>query len=79
VKPWKALEDYPVLVRAALRVLASGGLVFAASNTRELAGAGALARLITRALGAAPAWQPLPPWPVDVSEAGRVAAVLLRP
>ena len=79
VKPWKALEDYPALVRAALRVLAPGGLVFAASNMRELAGAGALARLITKALGSEPAWQPLPPWPVDVREAGRVAAVLFTP
>jgi 23S rRNA (cytosine1962-C5)-methyltransferase len=79
VKPWKALEDYPALVRAARRVLAPGGLLFAASNTRELAGNGALARLITKALGSAPAWQPLPPWPVDVREAGRVAAVLLTP
>jgi 23S rRNA (cytosine1962-C5)-methyltransferase len=79
VKPWKAVEDYPALVQATLSVLAPGGLVFAASNTRELAGAGALARLITNALGYAPAWQPLPAWPVDVSEAGRVAAVLLKP
>jgi 23S rRNA (cytosine1962-C5)-methyltransferase len=79
VKPWKAVEDYPALVQAALSVLAPGGLVFAASNTRELAGNGALARLITKALGYAPAWQHLPPWPVDVSEAGRVAAVLLKP
>lgn len=79
VKPWKALEDYPALVQAALRVLAPGGSVFAASNTRELAANGALARLITKALGPAPAWQPLPPWPIDVSESGRVAAVLLTP
>lgn len=79
VKPWKALEDYPSLVQAALSVLAPGGLVFAASNTRELAGTGALARLITKALGAAPAWQPLPPWPVDVRESGRVAAVFFEP
>lgn len=79
VKKWKALEDYPSLVQATLPVLAPGGLVFAASNTRELAGTGALARLITKALGAAPAWQRLPPWPVDVSEAGRVAAVLFTP
>ena len=79
VKPWKALENYPALVEAALSVLAPGGLVFAASNTRELAATGALARLITRALGSAPAWEPLPPWPVDVREAGRVAAVLFKP
>jgi 23S rRNA G2069 N7-methylase RlmK/C1962 C5-methylase RlmI len=77
VKPWKAVEDYPALVQAAVRVLAPGGLVFAASNTRELAGA--LARVVTQALGSAPEWQPLPPWPVDVREAGRVAAVLFRP
>ncbi len=79
VKPWKALEDYPALVQATLRVLAPGGSVFAASNTRELAGNGALARLVTKALGSAPAWQPLPPWPVDVRESGRVAAVLFTP
>lgn len=79
VKPWKALDDYPALVQATLRVLAPGGSVFAASNTRELAGNGALARLVTKALGSAPAWQPLPPWPVDVRESGRVAAVLFTP
>jgi len=79
VKPWKALDDYPALVQAALRVLAPGGSVFAASNTRELAGNGALARLVTRALGSAPAWQPLPPWPIDVRESSRVAAVLFTP
>jgi len=76
VKPWKALDDYPTLVRAVVRVLAPGGSIFAASNTRELAGKGALAHLITKALGSAPAWQPLPPWPVDVRQSGRVAAVL---
>jgi len=79
VKPWKALDDYPALVQAALRVLAPCGSVFAASNTRELGGTGALARLVTKALGSAPAWQPLPPWPVDVRESGRVAAVLFTP
>jgi 23S rRNA (cytosine1962-C5)-methyltransferase len=79
VKPWKAVDDYPALVLAAMRVLAPGGSVFAASNTRELAAHDALARLITSTLGAAPEWQPLPPWPVDVTEAGRVAAVLFTP
>jgi 23S rRNA G2069 N7-methylase RlmK/C1962 C5-methylase RlmI len=79
MKPWKALDDYPALVQAAARVLAPGGSVFAASNARELAGNGALAWLITKALGSAPAWQPLPPWPVDVRESGRVAAVLFTP
>ena len=76
VKPWKAVDDYPALVQAAMQVLAPGGSVFAASNTRELAATGALAQLVTSALGSAPAWQPLPPWPVDVTETGRVAAVL---
>jgi len=76
VKPWKAVEHYSALVQAATAVLAPGGSVFAASNTRELAGNGALARLVEGALGFAPAWQPLPKWPVDVTEAGRVAAVL---
>ncbi len=79
VKPWKALADYPALVRAALRVLAPGGSVFAASNTRELAAPGVLARLVTEALGYSPAWQTLPPWPADVRESGRVAAVLFIP
>lgn len=79
VRAWKALENYPALVQAALDVLAPGGLIFAASNTRELAVNGALARLVSRALGAAPAWQHLPPWPVDVTESGRVSAVLFTP
>ena len=79
VKPWKALDDYPALLQAALRVLAPGGSIFAASNTRELADNGSLARLVTKALGAAPAWQSLPPWPIDVRESGRVAAVLFTP
>jgi len=79
VKPWKAVEHYSALVQAASAVLAPGGSVFAASNTRELAGNGALARLVEGALGFAPAWQPLPKWPVDVTEAGRVAAVLFTP
>jgi 23S rRNA (cytosine1962-C5)-methyltransferase len=79
VKPWKALDDYPALVLAAVRVLAPGGSVFAASNARELAGNGALARLVTQALGSAPEWQPLPAWPADVRESCRVAAVLFTP
>ena len=79
VKAWKAFENYPALVRAALGALEPGGSVFAASNTRELAGKGALARLVTKALGCAPAWQTLPAWPIDVRESGRVAAVLFTP
>ena len=34
VNPWKALDDFPALVQAALRVLAPGGSVFA-RRTRE--------------------------------------------
>lgn len=79
VKPWKALDDYPALLEAARRVLAPAGLLFAASNTRELAAPGALPRLITRTFGRTPAWQSLPAWPVDVTEPGRVAAVLFQP
>ncbi|MGE3704124.1 MAG: class I SAM-dependent methyltransferase [Vicinamibacterales bacterium] len=73
-KPWRASADYPDLVRAAAAVLAPGGAVFAASNARELAEPAALARAIERGLGRTPTWTPLPPWPVDVREHGRVAA-----
>ena len=79
VKPWQAVEDYSALVQAAARVLAPGGSVFAASNARELAAGGALARLVEEAMGPEPEWQVLPPWPVDVTEAGRVAAVFFTP
>lgn len=79
VEAWRAVEHYPALVRSALGVLAPGGVVFAASNARELAVEGALAALGRSALGHAPGWLPLPPWPVDVREAGRVAAVLFAP
>lgn len=75
-KPWKAVTDYPALVRAAAQVLAPGGRIFAASNTRELASVETLQALIERALDRPPTWQPLPDWPVDVREEGRVAAVL---
>jgi 23S rRNA (cytosine1962-C5)-methyltransferase len=79
IAAWRAVADYPALVRDAVRVLAAGGLVFAATNTRELAGEGALAALVTNALGREPAWQPLPPWPLDVTAGDRVAAVLFAP
>lgn len=79
VKPWKAADDYPELVRAAVRVIAPGGLIFAASNTRELAAAGVLRAMVRDALGREPSWQPLPPWPVDVTDSGRVTAVLFGP
>lgn len=74
-RPWKAIADYPALVKAAVRVLAPGGLVFAATNTREMASRAALAHIVQEALGRAPAWVTLPPWPLDVREQGRVAAV----
>ena len=79
VAVWRAVRDYPALVRDAVTILAPGGLVFAATNTRELAVEGELARLITAALGREPAWQPLPPWPLDVTAPERVAAVLFAP
>lgn len=78
-RPWKALSDYPSLIRSAVRVLSPGGWIFAATNTRELATGDQLRALIADAVGSPPRWQPLPPWPVDVRERGRVAAVLFAP
>lgn len=75
-KPWKAVTDYPALVRAASEVLAPGGRLFAASNTRELASVDTLQRVVEQGLGRTPTWLDLPPWPVDVREEGRVAAVM---
>lgn len=79
VKAWRAVDDYPALISAAVRVLAAGGVVFAASNTRELAKAGALADLVDASSPRPPRWLELPPWPVDVRERHRVAAVLFAP
>jgi 23S rRNA G2069 N7-methylase RlmK/C1962 C5-methylase RlmI len=79
IAAWRAVSDYPAVVRAAVDVLAPDGLVFAATNTRELAGPGALSALIATALGRAPAWQALPPWPPDVTATDRVAALLFAP
>ncbi len=79
IAAWRAVDDYPALVRAAVQVLAPGGVVFAASNTRELATAGALAALVDAALPRPPRWKSLPPWPVDVRAEDRVAAVLFAP
>ncbi|MBL8135343.1 MAG: class I SAM-dependent rRNA methyltransferase [Acidobacteria bacterium] len=79
VAAWRAADDYPALVGAAVRVLAPGGAIFAASNTRELASAGALADLIDASSPRPPRWLELPPWPVDVRERNRVAAVLFAP
>ena len=75
VKPWKATSDYPGLCAAAARVLTAKGRIFAATNTRELAEGSTLRAMVETALGAV-RWEPLPPWPVDVRERGRVAAVL---
>jgi 23S rRNA G2069 N7-methylase RlmK/C1962 C5-methylase RlmI len=76
VPAWRAVRDYPALVRAAAAVLAPHGAIFAATNTRELAARGALAHLVAGALGRSPRWLALPPWPVDVTDPARVAAVL---
>lgn len=79
VAAWRAAHDYPALVRAAAAVLAPGGRLFAATNTRELAAEGVLADLLVSALDRRPRWQALPPWPEDVREPGRVAAVCVVP
>jgi 23S rRNA (cytosine1962-C5)-methyltransferase len=76
IPAWRAVRDYPALVRTAAAVLAPGGAIFAATNTRELAAPDALPRLVSDALGRSPRWLALPPWPVDVTDRGRVAAVL---
>ncbi len=78
-RPWRAASDYPALVEAAVRVLAREGVVFAATNARELAAPGALAQMVREAIGRSPRWLTLPPWPIDVREPGRVAAVLFSP
>ncbi|MFN7979910.1 MAG: class I SAM-dependent methyltransferase [Vicinamibacterales bacterium] len=79
VAAWRAVDDYPTLVRAAARVLTPGGRLFAATNSRELAAEGVLADLVDNALDRRPRWQALPPWPDDVREPGRVAAVCVVP
>lgn len=79
VSAWRAADHYPALVNAAVQVLAPGGAVFAASNTRELASKGVLADLIDASLPREPQWLSLPPWPVDVRARDRVAAVLFAP
>lgn len=79
VPAWRAVDDYPALIRAAVDVLAPGGRVFAATNARELAVEGALPALVTAALGRTPRWLPLPPWPLDVTDRARVAAVSFVP
>lgn len=75
VKPWKATENYPELIEAAVAVLAPGGRIFAATNARELAVEGELQALVEDTISGV-RWQQLPKWPVDVREPGRVAAVL---
>lgn len=77
IPSWKATRDYPSLVAAAVRVLSPGGLIFAASNSRDLAAPGVLREVIVRGAGEV-RWEPLPPWPADVRESGRVAAALFR-
>ena len=78
IKTWTAEADYPKLLAAAAQVVTRDGLIFAATNTRALADGSALRDLIEKAIGPVK-WERLPPWPVDVRERGRVAAVLFRP
>jgi 23S rRNA G2069 N7-methylase RlmK/C1962 C5-methylase RlmI len=78
VKPWKATTGYPALLAGARRALAPGGVIFAATNTRELADDGVFRQMIEDSLGRV-RWEKLPPWPPDVRERGRVAAALFTP
>lgn len=78
VTPWKATADYPRLLAAASDVLQPGGQIFAATNARELAADGELRAMIEDTFGRV-RWEPLPPWPEDVRERGRVAAALFTP
>ena len=78
IKTWQAASGYPTLLDRAKQVLAPGGRIFAATNTRELANDDALKEMIVKASGPVE-WLPLPPWPVDVRERGRVAAALFTP
>jgi 23S rRNA G2069 N7-methylase RlmK/C1962 C5-methylase RlmI len=78
IKPWKATADYPTLLAAAARVMMPGGLIFAATNTRDLAADRALRRVVESSIGPVQ-WEALPPWPDEVRERGRVAAVLFKP
>lgn len=78
VKVWKAVSDYPKLLAAAARVLAPDGVIFAATNTRELADDKVFRKMIEDAVGTVQ-WEQLPAWPSDVRERGRVAAALFKP
>ena len=80
VKPWKALADYPALVQAARAGYWRPAASYSPRRTRGNWPPLACWRaLVTEALGCSPAWQTLPPWPADVTESGRVAAVLFIP
>lgn len=79
IPAWRAVRDYPALVRAAAAVVAPGGAIFAATNTRELTARGVLPRLVREALGRSPRIRPLPPWPDDLTERSRVAAICIEP
>ena len=78
VKPWKASTGYPRLLAAAARVLTPTGVIFAATNTRELADGTVFKGMIEDAFGAV-RFEKLPPWPPDLRERGRVAAALFTP
>jgi 23S rRNA G2069 N7-methylase RlmK/C1962 C5-methylase RlmI len=78
VKAWRAASDYPKLLRAVTGVLAPGGMIFASTNTRQLADQQAFMEMIGDSIGLVD-WQQLPPWPPDFRERGRVAAALFTP
>lgn len=75
LKAWSVTKDYQKLLVDAASVLAPGGAIFAATNSRTLAAGDVLRQMIRSALGR-PRWQKLPPWPPDIRERGRVAAAL---
>lgn len=78
IPPWSIVQDYPALLQAAAQVLAPQGRIFAATNNRRLATGNTLVDLINETFGRTQQ-HPLPPWPSDVRERGRVAAVLFTP
>ena len=75
IKAWSATRDYQELLVAAANVLAPGGAVFAATNSRTLATGDAFRQMVRSTIGR-PRWEELPPWPADIRERGRVTAAL---
>lgn len=80
IKPWSAISDYPRLIEQSLRVLKSGGTVFASTNTQELCRGTKLQRMIQDTIGRSVRWIDLPPVPEDFSrDQDRFRAVAFKP